>query len=163
LHRGPRAAEVLRRRKALDRASGVFQAVGAGCFEIDSIDGQCVMDGFGGARISNAVPNFDIANGAPTGGDATNELVDAWTSDAFGLNSEKTLVTWSMDEGSTWHDPVIASDPDVRSMYSAPAISPDGKTVYVVEEELGAPFRGGDMLAPRPYRGVLRQATVGPD
>jgi hypothetical protein len=46
-------------------------------------------------------------------------------------------------------------------MYAAPAISPQGDRVYVVYEADRAPWRGGDMTSPRPYRGVFLQAAVG--
>jgi hypothetical protein len=131
------------------------------CYQFDPIEGRCVMDGYAGARIDlSAGPSFDIANGAPTGVDASDEIVDAWSDGGFGFNSEKTLVSWSIDGGATWHEPVVASGPSERSMYSAPAISPDGTAVYLVYEALGEPWRGADMFAGRPYRGVFRQASV---
>ena len=48
-------------------------------------------------------------------------------------------------------------------MYSAPAIAPDGKTMYLVYETLGGPWVGADMFTPRPYRGVFRQSPIDPD
>jgi hypothetical protein len=138
-----------------------FVAVTDPCFKVDPIYGRCVMDGYAGARIDlSAAPSVDIANGAPTGAGATNMIVDAWSDGRLGLNHEKTLVTWSSDDGATWHNPVVASRPADRSMYSAPAISPDGARVYVVYEGPTAPWRGADMTSPRPYHGVFRSATV---
>ncbi len=138
-----------------------FAAVTDPCFNVDPVYGRCVMDGFAGARIDlSAMPSVDIANGAPTGQSATNLLVDAWSDGAAGLNQEKTLVTWSGDGGSTWAGPVDATAAGDRSMYSAPAISPDGSTVYVVYEGPTSPWRGSDMTSPRLYHGVFRQATV---
>jgi hypothetical protein len=102
----------------------------------------------------------DIANGAPTGADATNLIVDAWSDGRGGLNNERTLVTWSANGGASWQTPVTASLPSDRSMYSAPAISPDGRSVYVVYEGPTAPWRGADMTSPRPYHGVFRMAAV---
>jgi hypothetical protein len=130
------------------------------CFFVDPVEGRCVMDGFAGARIDlSAAPSVDIANGAPTGEGATNAIVDAWSDGRFGLNEEKTLLSWSLDGGDSWAEPIVASVPDDRSMYSAPAISPDGSQVYVVYEGPTAPWRGADMTAPRPYHGVFRSAA----
>jgi hypothetical protein len=48
------------------------------------------MNGPAGARIDlMAMPSVDIANGAPTGKDATNEIVDAWTDGRFGLEGPR--------------------------------------------------------------------------
>ena len=132
------------------------------CFFVDPVEGRCVMDGYAGARIDlAAAPSVDIANGAPTGQGATNAIVDAWTDGRLGLNHEKTLVSWSTDSGATWAAPVVASVPGDRSMYSAPAISPDGRRLYVVYEGPTAPWRGADMSSPRPYHGVFRTAAFG--
>jgi hypothetical protein len=131
------------------------------CFFVDPVEGRCVMDGYAGARIDlSASPSVDIANGAPTGADATNLIVDAWSDGRGGLNNERTLVSWSSNGGASWQAPVIASLPGDRSMYSAPAISPDGARAYVVYEGPTAPWRGADMTSPRPYHGVLRMADV---
>src|SRR5918912_267082 len=90
------------------------------CFFIDPVEGRCVMDGFAGARTDlSAAPSVDIANGAPTGQDATNEIIDAWSDASDGLNHEKTLVATSNDGGRTWSDPAPISDPGDRPLYSA--------------------------------------------
>ncbi|MGE5291363.1 MAG: sialidase family protein [Micromonosporaceae bacterium] len=133
------------------------------CFFVDPVEGRCVMDGYAGARIDlSAAPSVDVANGAPTGQGATNAIVDAWSDGRQGLNNEKTLVSWSTDGGNSWATPVTASVPGDRSMYSAPAISPDGSRLYVIYEGATAPWRGADMLSPRPYHGVFRSAAFGP-
>jgi hypothetical protein len=138
-------------------------AISDPCFFVDPVYGRCVMDGYAGARIDlSAAPSVDIANGAPTGQDATNAIVDAWSDGRLGLNREKTLVSWSTNGGATWAAPTIASVPGDRSMYSAPSISPDGSRVYVVYEGPTAPWRGADMSLPRPYHGVFRSAAFGP-
>jgi hypothetical protein len=137
-------------------------AISDPCFFVDPVYGRCVMDGYAGARIDlSAAPSVDIANGAPTGADATNAIVDAWSDGRLGLNNEKTLVSWSTNGGATWAAPTVASVPGDRSMYSAPAISPDGSRVYVVYEGPTAPWRGDDMTSPRPYHGVFRSAAFG--
>jgi hypothetical protein len=130
------------------------------CYQVDPVYGRCVMDGYAGARIDlSAAPSIDIANGAPTGADATNAIVDAWSDGRLGFNNEKTLVSWSTNGGASWATPTVASLPGDRSMYSAPAISPDGSRMYVVYQAPTAPWRGADMFATRPYHGVFRTAA----
>jgi hypothetical protein len=137
-------------------------AISDPCFFVDPVYGRCVMDGYAGARIDlSAAPSVDIANGAPTGADATDAIVDAWSDGRLGLNNEKTLVSWSTNAGATWATPTVASLPGDRSMYSAPAISPDGSRIYVVYQAPTAPWGGGDMASPRPYHGVFRTAAFG--
>ena len=132
------------------------------CFFVDPVFGRCVMDGFAGARTDlSASPSVDIANGAPTGTGATNQIVDAWSDASAGLNHEQTRLIWSTDAGASWSAPVTVSLPADRPMYSAPAISPTGDRVYVIYEAVQSPWRGADMTSPRPYRGVFRDAPIG--
>jgi hypothetical protein len=132
------------------------------CYVVDPVSGRCVADGIAGARIDlAAMPSVDIANGAPTGQGATNELVDAWSDGRFGFNQEKTLLSYSTDGGTTWSTSSVVSEDGDRSVYSAPAISPNGQTVYVVYMAFRAPFQA-TTANPRPERGVLRMATIGP-
>ncbi|MDQ3809710.1 MAG: glycoside hydrolase, partial [Chloroflexota bacterium] len=132
------------------------------CYQVDPVYNRCVMDGYAGARIDlSAMPSIDIANGAPSGAGATNTIVDAWSDGSFGFNQEKTLVAWSSNGGQSWSNPVVASLPGDRSMYSAPAISPTGDRVYVMYEGVTSPWRGADMNSPRPYHGVFRSAPFG--
>jgi hypothetical protein len=132
------------------------------CFEFDAVEGRCVADGGAGARIDLlSAPSVDIANGAPTGEDATNEIVDVWNDGSLGLNNEKTLFSYTMNGGTTWSDPAIISVGSDRPIYAAPAIAPDGSSVYVIYEALTDPWRGGDMTSSRGYHGVFRQALLG--
>jgi hypothetical protein len=131
------------------------------CFFQDPLSGRCVMDGFTGARTDLASsPSVDIANGAPTGTDATNLIVDAWADASDGLNNEKTRVAWSTDGGATWHGPTAVSLPGDRPMYAAPALSPSGDRVYVVYEAVTSPWAGDDVTTPRPWHGVFLSAPV---
>jgi hypothetical protein len=132
------------------------------CFFIDPISGRCVADGFAGARTDiAAAPSVDIANGAPTGAGATDEIVDAWADATPGLNNEEARVSWSTDGGSTWSTPVGVELTGDRPLYVAPAISPVGDRMYVVYEADGDPWRGADMTSRRRYRGVFLTAPIG--
>jgi hypothetical protein len=131
------------------------------CYFVDPVSGRCVGDGIAGARIDlSAAPSVDIANGAPTGASATNEIVDAWSDGRFGFNNEKSLFSYSIDGGQTWSDPSVVSEPGDRSVYSAAAISPDGASAYLVYMGWGADFQQ-TTANPRPEHGVLRAAAIG--
>jgi hypothetical protein len=132
----------------------VVQTVTNLCYFVDPVEGRCVMDGYGGARTDlSASPSVSIANGAPTGANATNEIIDAW-SDAPALNSEVTDVIFSKNGGSNWTTKQKVSLPGDRPLYSAPAIAPDGSKAYVIYEADTAPF-AADFTSPRPYHGVF--------
>ena len=119
-----------------------------GCAEVEASIGRCVMDGVGGARDDlMPAPSVDIANGAPTGSDATNRIV-LTTTEQKSLNDEQVLFTTSSNGGSTWsalRDITQAgtSNQEVedRGYYSAPAISPNGTDVWVVYNAFTTPFR----------------------
>ena len=133
------------------------------CYNFDPVEGRCVADGDAGARIDlTAAPSVDIANGAPTGFAASNEIVDAWSDGRLGLNNEKTFLSWSKDGGDTWAAPSAISLAGDRSLYSAPAISPVGDRLYVVYEGPQTPWQGSNMTTPRTYHGVFLSAPVGP-
>jgi hypothetical protein len=132
------------------------------CFFVDPLSGRCVMDGYTGARTDLAgSPSVDIANGAPTGGDATNLMIDAWADASGGLNHEDARVAWSSDGGSSWHGPTPVSLPGDRPMYAAPAISPSGDRAYVVYEAVTSPWEGDNVTTPRPWHGVFLSASIG--
>ena len=134
------------------------------CQLFDPISGSCEMDGYAGARTDTSdAPAVDIANGAPTGADATNLIVDAWSDASAGLNNEQARISWSSDRGRSWHNPISVSLPGDRPLYVAPAISPAGDRAYVVYSAVTSPWRGSDMGSPRPYHGVLLGAPVGDD
>jgi hypothetical protein len=131
------------------------------CFHTDPVTGRCVEDGVAGARSDlAAMPSVDIANGAPTGVDATDEIIDAWTDGSLGSGNEVTMVSYSTDQGNTFSAPSPVSLGGDRSAYSAPAISPDGTRVYVVYMAYGAPYQA-TTASPRPEHGVLLSAPIG--
>src|SRR5205823_969857 len=112
------------------------------CYNVEPITRRCVEDGIAGARTDlAAMPSVDIANGAPTGADATDEIIDAWSDGRFGPGNEVSMVSYSTDGGNTWSPAQVVSEAGDRSMYSAPAISPDGSAVYLVYMALRTPFQ----------------------
>jgi hypothetical protein len=130
------------------------------CFVIDPVIGRCVMDGIAGARSDLAgAPSVDIANGAPSGGDATDLIVVSWVDGRDGLNNEDVMVSWSTNRGRTFSPPTRVSSPPDRGYYAAPALSPDGMDLYVVYNAFNAPFQN-TTAAPRPLVGVVKQADI---
>ncbi|MFL5796639.1 MAG: sialidase family protein [Actinomycetota bacterium] len=131
------------------------------CFNVEPITHRCVEDGIAGARTDlAAMPSVDIANGTPSGTDATNEIIDSWADGAFGSGNEKAMVSYSTNRGATFSAPAPVSLATDRPEYSAPAISPDGSTAYVVYQSNEAPFQT-TTAAPRPERGVLLESPIG--
>jgi hypothetical protein len=81
--------------RTFERPEAIFRVTDP-CFFIDPVIGRCVEDGVAGARSDlAAAPSVDIANGAPTGADASNLIVDAWADGRDGLNSERVMFSWS--------------------------------------------------------------------
>jgi hypothetical protein len=132
-----------------------------GCFNTDAIFNECVEDGIAGARSDlSASPSVDIANGAPTGADATNEIVDTWVDGRFGLNHEVVLLRYSRNGGGTWSTPAVVSTAGDRGFYSAAGISPDGKDLYLVYNAFTTPFRH-NTTSLRSLLGVVKHADIG--
>ena len=135
------------------------------CFVLnfDGTGNRCVEDGLAGARNDlSASPSVSIANGAPTGAGATNEIVTAWADGRDGLNDEHVLFAYSNEGGNpgTWSAPTaieaVGSD---RGYYAAPAISPTGGDVWVVYNAFTTPFRT-DTTTPRGLVGVVMHASI---
>jgi hypothetical protein len=138
-----------------------FMQMNDACFFVDPVAGRCNMEGPAGARTDlMAMPSVDIANGAPTGAGATNEIVDVWSDGRFGLNHEVALLSFSTDGGQTWSAPAIVSAAGDRALYSAPGIAPDGSRVYVAYNAFTTPF-ANTTGTPRLEHGVLRSAAIG--
>jgi hypothetical protein len=133
------------------------------CFALSN-DGsglRCVEDGIAGARNDlSASPSVSIANGAPTGAGATNEIVNAWADGRDGLNREHVMFAYSNGSGNpgTWTLSAIESPGD-RGYYAAPAISPNGSTVYVVYNAFRNPY-ATTTATPRSLVGVVKQASM---
>jgi hypothetical protein len=136
------------------------------CFALnfDGTGFRCVEDGLAGARNDLAAsPSVSIANGAPTGAGATNQIVVAWADGRDGLNGEDVMFSTSTSGGNpgTWTAPRrIQSSPSDRGLYVAPAISPTGGDVWVVYNAFTTPFRE-TTATPRGLVGVVTHASVG--
>lgn len=132
------------------------------CFHNDSVTGRCIVDGIAGARTDlAAMPSVDIANGAPTGADATNEIVDSWVDGALGADHVKTMFAYSTNGADSFSAPAPISPAGDIPTYAAPAISPDGTRVFVVSQAFTEPFQT-TTDNPRPEHGVLQSAAIGP-
>jgi hypothetical protein len=122
--------------------------------------GRPVMDGIAGARVDlAAAPSVDIANGAPSGTDATNELLINWADGP--LNSERSLVRYSMDRGQTWNGPFSASSSPDRPFYTAISISPNGKDIYLTYDAYLLPYQP-TTATPRQLQATVKHADVLP-
>jgi len=70
------------------------------------------------------------------------------------------MFSYSTSRGATWSSATrISSNPD-RGYYAAPAVSPDGRHVYVVYNAFTTPFRT-NTSDPRGLVGAVRHADIG--
>jgi hypothetical protein len=130
------------------------------CNAFEPSIGRCVEDGIAGARDDlGPSPSVDIANGAPTGADATDRIVNAWADGRDGLNNEHVMFSTSTDAGATWSAARSIETAGDRGYYAAPAISPNGTDVWVVYNAFTTPFRD-DTSSPRNLVGVVKHADV---
>lgn len=124
--------------------------------QIDPVLGRPTIDGVAGARSDLApAPSVDIANGAPTGTDATNRIVMTFVSGP--LATPHVFFTESTDGANTWSAPRAIESAGDRGYYTAPAISPNGTDVYVVYNAFTTPFRT-NTTDPRVLVGVVLHA-----
>jgi hypothetical protein len=122
----------------------------------DPVLGRPVIDGVAGARSDLApAPSVDIANGAPTGADATNRIVMTYVSGP--LATPHVYFTESTNGGNTWSGPRAIETAGDRGYYTAPAISPNGTDVYVVYNAFTTPYRT-NTTDPRSLVGVVKHA-----
>ena len=119
------------------------------------------MDGVAGARDDlSSAPSVDIANGAPTGAGATNEILRTWVDGRDGVNHEHVFTSYSTNGGATWSAPAAQETAGDRGYYSAIAISPSGTDAYLVYNAFTTPFRN-DTTSPRALVGVVKHADIG--
>jgi hypothetical protein len=139
-----------------EKPRAVAQVADVGQF--DPVSGRIVFDGYARTR-TDSFPSLSIANGAPSGSDATNTIVLTWPDAANGLNHEQALVQASTDGGTTWSSPVNATEAGDRADNPAVAISPNGTDVYLVYNGYLDPFRTTTATTRR-MQGVARHADV---
>jgi hypothetical protein len=136
-----------------------FLPMNTACYYADTVGDRCTGEGPAGSA-HEPQPSVSIANGAPTGADATDEIVFAWTDGRFGQNREVALLTYSRDRGRSWSAPAKVSRPGERVLYTSVAIAPDASRVYVTYNAFSTPF-STTTSKPRLMYGVLRSAAVG--
>ncbi len=125
---------------------------------IDPVLGRPTIDGIAGARSDLApAPSVDIANGAPTGADATDRMVMTYVSGD--LATPHVYFTESANGATTWSAPRAIETSGDRGYYTAPAISPNGTDVYVVYNAFTTPYRT-NTTDPRNLVGVVVHADV---
>jgi hypothetical protein len=125
----------------------------------DPVQGRPVIDGVAGARSDLApAPSVDIANGAPTGADATNRIVMTYVSGP--LATPHVFFTESTNRGASWSAPRAIETAGDRGFFTAPAISPNGTDVYVVYNAFTTPFQP-TTGTPRTLVGVVKHADAG--
>ena len=135
---------------------------------VDPVLDRNTMDGIAGARSDlSGAPSVDIANGAPTGAGATDQVVLTWVDGRDGLNDEHVFFTTSTDGGDNWTALRKVENeighPSDRGFYSAAAIAPDGRDTYLVYNAFLEPYKDSTIGASndRPLVGVVTHADVG--
>lgn len=144
---------------SFDQRRAVGNVTDVGLF--DPVSHDFTFDGLAGAR-TDSFPSVDIANGAPTGSDATNEIVMTWsqgpTPTTTAGSNEQALVQYSFNGGNTWSTPLNGADSSDRPDFPAVAIAPDGSKVYLTYDAFHAPWQS-TTTNPRVFEGVVRDAS----
>jgi hypothetical protein len=134
-----------------------------GCGIFDPPNGTLSFDGIAGDRTGSE-PIADIANGAPNGTDATNEIVltycdGATPTDTSPGSNERAVVIYSTDGGNTFQSAGNAAAAGDRPDFPAVSISPDGKNVWLDYDAFLQPWQS-TTSSPRLMQGVVRHATI---
>jgi hypothetical protein len=126
--------------------------------EFDPVQGSFVIDGVAGARADLApAPSVDIANGAPSGTGASDRIVLSYVSGTTA--HPHVFFVESTNRGATWSTPRPIETAGDRGFYAAPAISPNGRDVYVVYNAFTTPFQP-TTATPRRLVGVVKHADT---
>jgi hypothetical protein len=148
--------------RTFERPRAIFTAFDT-CNFFEASIARCVEDGVAGARSDlSPAPSVDIANGAPSGADASNRLVISWVDGRDGLNHEHVVFSTSPPGGLGWTAPRNVELTGDRGYYSAPSISPNGTDVWLVYNAFTEVFKG-NAEGPendRPIIGQVLHATV---
>jgi hypothetical protein len=129
----------------------------------DPVSGDLTNDGVAGAR-DGSFPTVDIANGAPTGAGATDQILVAISEGPTpsvtspGPN-ERVRVLYSRNGGGSWTESAFGSPASDRPDFPAIAISPDGGDAYLTYMSFLQPWQSTNST-PRRFQGVVRHADV---